>query len=100
MLRNSRLHYLPLDPSTGMVSSNFGGSSASSQSSLSAPVPPVNSPGLPRLPKPLQLIRPSVKSVLPLLPAPTSSVCVCVCVCAFCGVHPIMPTERPVCPRQ
>jgi Cys-rich protein (TIGR01571 family) len=41
MLRNSRLHYLPLDPSTGMVSSNFGGSSASSQSSLSAPVPPV-----------------------------------------------------------
>lgn len=55
MLRNSRLHYLPLDPSTGMVSSNFHGSSASSLSSLSAPVPPVNPPRLPQLPNPLHL---------------------------------------------
>lgn len=52
MLRNSRLHYLPLDPTTGMVSSNFAGSSASSQSSLTAPVPPVSSP-----PPPLSLKR-------------------------------------------
>jgi hypothetical protein len=73
MLRNSRLHYLPLDPSTGMVSTNFGGSSASSQSSLSAPVPPVNPP---QLPNPLHLAGP-VLSLFCHFCQPPPHLCVC-----------------------